>query len=85
MPALVIRNDISSQELRRPARRERDGRVGAQLIALANALEDMGRATAARLAGLGQQILRDWMHRSNAHGTAGLAKGLLGSRAALPA
>ncbi len=38
IPALVIRNDIGSDELRRRARRERDGRVSARLIAIANAL-----------------------------------------------
>jgi len=39
MPALAVRDDISSEELRRQARRERDGRVSARLIAIANALE----------------------------------------------
>ncbi len=51
MPALRIRDDISSAELRRQARRENDGRVSARLIALANALDGMDRASAARLAG----------------------------------
>jgi hypothetical protein len=37
MPALAIRGDIGSEELRRRARRERDGRVSARLIAIANA------------------------------------------------
>lgn len=39
MPALTIRGDMSSVELRRQARRESDGRVSAPLIAIANALE----------------------------------------------
>jgi hypothetical protein len=47
MSALAIRDDISSEELRREARRERDGRVSARLIAIANALEGMDRASAA--------------------------------------
>jgi hypothetical protein len=51
MPALTIRDDFAPDDLRRRARRERDGRVSARLIALANALEGMDRATAARLAG----------------------------------
>src|SRR6266702_3428854 len=72
MPALRIRDDIDPVELRRRARREGDGRVGARLIALANALEGMDRATAARLAGMDRQTLRDWVHRYNAEGITGL-------------
>ena len=70
--ALVIRDDIRSEELRRQARRERDGRVSARLIAIANALDGMDRASAARLAGMDRQTLRDWVHRYNAEGLAGL-------------
>ena len=72
MCALAIRDDISPEELRRQARRERDGRVSARLIAIANALEGMDRASAARLAGMDRQTLRDWVHRYNAEGIAGL-------------
>jgi transposase len=72
MPALAIRDDIGSEELRRRARRERDGRISARLIAIANALEGMDRASAARLAGMDRQTLRDWVHRYNAEGVAGL-------------
>src|SRR5580704_2866861 len=72
MPAVTIRNDIGPDELRRRAR-EHDGRVSARLIALANALEGMDRATAARLAGMDRQTLRDWVHRYNAQGIAGLS------------
>ena len=72
MPALKIRDDISSGELRRQARREGDGRVCARLIAIANALDGMDRANAARLAGMDRQTLRDWVHRYNAEGIAGL-------------
>ena len=71
MAALAIRDDLSPDELRRRARREHDGRVSARLIALANALEGMDRATAARLAGMDRQTLRDWVHRYNAEGIAG--------------
>ena len=64
---------MAPEELRRRARRERDGRVSARLIALANALDGMDRATAARLAGMDRQTLRDWVHRYNAEGIAGLS------------
>jgi transposase len=75
MPALAIRDDISSRELRRRARRESDGRVGTQLIAIANVLDGMDRTRAARLAGLDRQTLRDWVHRDNAKDIAGCAIG----------
>ena len=55
MPALAIRDDISAEELRRQARRESDGRVGIRLTAIANALNGMDRARAARLAGMDRQ------------------------------
>ena len=72
MSALAIRDDISSDELRRYARRESNGRVRTRRIALANALDGMDRARAARLAGRDRQTLRDWVHRYNAEGIAGL-------------
>jgi putative transposase len=49
---LAIRTDLEAADLRRPARRERDGRVAARLIALANVLDGMSRAAAARAAGM---------------------------------
>jgi transposase len=54
------------------ARPTSDGRISARLIAIANALEGMDRASAARLAGMDRQTLRDWVHRYNAEGIAGL-------------
>ena len=73
MPApLPIRSDRSPAELRRLARHERDGRVSARLMALANALEDIPREEAARLASITGQTLADWVHRYNAEGVAGL-------------
>src|SRR5215472_1172237 len=55
MCAVAIRDDINPQELRRQARQESDGRVAARLFAIANALEGMDRASAARLAGMDQE------------------------------
>ena len=73
MPApLPIRTDRDAAELRRLARRERDGRVSARLLALANALDGLLREEAARLAGMTGQTLGDWVHRYNAEGLAGL-------------
>ena len=72
MLALAIRDDLSPEELRRQARHVPDGRVSARMMAIANALDGMDRSTAARLAGMDGQILRDWVRRYNAEGIAGL-------------
>jgi transposase len=69
---LSIRTDRDPAELRRLARRERDGRVSARLLALANALAGILREEAARLAGMTGQTLGDWVHRYNAEGVEGL-------------
>jgi transposase len=69
---LPIRPDRDPAELRRLARRERDGRVSARLLALANALEGLPREEAAKLAGMTGQTLGDWVHRYNAEDVEGL-------------
>jgi transposase len=73
MVAAPIATERTSAELRALARRERDGRrVSARLLALAGALDGMSREAAARAAGMDRQTLRDWVHRYNAEGVAGL-------------
>ena len=69
---LVIRGDVPAAELRRLARREPSRATAARLLAVANALEGMTRAEAARLVGLERQALRDAVLRYNAEGAAGL-------------
>lgn len=70
--ALKIRDDLSAETLRRSARRETDGRAAARAYAIANALDGLSRAEAARLAGMERQALRDAVVRYNAEGVAGL-------------
>jgi transposase len=71
--ALAIRTDLGGPaELRRLARRERSPRAATRMLAIANALEGMSRAEAARLAGMERQALRDAVTRFNAEGLAGL-------------
>ena len=72
MVAVPITTGRTPAELRALARRERDGRVSARLLALANALDGMSRDEAARAAGMDRQTLRDWVHRYNAEGVEGL-------------
>jgi transposase len=70
--ALAIRDDLTPGALRRHARREPNRRAALRALAIANALEGMSRARAARLAGMGRQALRDAVARYNAEGLAGL-------------
>jgi transposase len=72
MPALTIRTDLTSTELRRLARGETDGRVCRRLLAIAMALDGVSRDDAARQAGMDRQTLRDWIVRYNAEGVDGL-------------
>ena len=70
--ALKIRADLTPLELRRWARVESYGRAAARAYGIANALEEMPRADAARLAGMDRQTLRDAVVRYNAKGLEGL-------------
>jgi transposase len=70
--ALVIRDDLTPAALRRHARREPNRRAALRTLAIANALEGMSRAEAARLAGMERQALRDAVVRYNAEGLTGL-------------
>ena len=71
--ALEIRRDLfSPAALRSRARRERNPRTATRMLAIANALEGLTRAEAARLAGMERQALRDAVIRYNAEGLEGL-------------
>ena len=72
MAALAIRQDDVPSDLRRRAAHEKDHRAALRLLAIANALEGMTRAEAARLAGMERQALRDAVLRFNAEGPDGL-------------
>ena len=70
---VMTRLDWSGAELRRVASRETDGRVVRRLLALALILEGHSREEAASLSGMERQTLRDWVHRYNEAGLAGLS------------
>lgn len=72
MAALEIRRDYMPCDLRRRAARESDRRAAMRLLAIANALEGMTRAEAARLAGMERQALHDAVLRFNTEGPQGL-------------
>jgi transposase len=69
---LPIRDDLPAAPLRRLAWREPDRAAARRMLAIANALDGMSRAEAARLAGMERQALRDAVVRYNAEGLAGL-------------
>ncbi|SFD43823.1 hypothetical protein SAMN04488059_1611, partial [Devosia psychrophila] len=57
-----IRQDYSSQELRRLASRSKDANQSRRLLSLAAVLDGLSRADAARMGGMDRQTLRDWVH-----------------------
>lgn len=69
----ITRRDMTPAQLRVAAGRTKDGRVARRILAIALALEGGGRKTAAQSCGMDRQTLRDWVHRYNAEGLAGLA------------
>ena len=68
----VMRTDLDAAGLRRAAGRSRSGSAARRMLALARVLEGASRAEAAQTAGMDRQTLRDWVHRYNAEGLAGL-------------
>lgn len=72
MAGLPIRQDYSPSDLRTWAAREKDCRAALRLLAIANALEGMTRAEAARRAGMERQALHDAIRRFDAEGSDGL-------------
>ena len=71
-PLEIINLEYSAANLRRLASREKDGPVVRRLLALAMVLEGHSRTKAAQMNGMDRQTLRDWVHRYNAKGLAGL-------------
>lgn len=70
--AVQLREDFDGPSLRALAKRCRDGAQARRLIALAQIYDGARRSDAARLAGVGLQIVRDWVVRFNAEGPDGL-------------
>jgi transposase-like protein len=73
MTIAITRHEPGAGELRREAARCRDARAARRMLALALVLEGASREEAARAAGMDRQTLRDWVHRYNAEGLAGLS------------
>lgn len=80
MLALDIRRDRTPAALRKLAKQTGDVRIVRRILAIANALDGMSRADAARSAGMDRQALRDWVLRYNEFGIDGLADRWNGGR-----
>ena len=72
MPLAITRTDYSIAELRGEACRCENSGQARRLLGLAMALEGATRETAAKVAGMTRQTLRDWVIRYNEASIAGL-------------
>jgi transposase len=70
--AIRLRSDYSADDLRKLARASRDAKQTRRLLALASIYDGGSRTAAARIGGVGLQIVRDWVVRFNAGGPSGL-------------
>lgn len=68
----ITRTELSVSALRAVAGKTDDGAVVRRLLAVALVLDGHSRTAAALLNGMTRQTLRDWVHRYNAEGVAGL-------------
>src|SRR6202047_4068976 len=70
--AIGLRQDFEAAALRRLASMVKDADQVRRLLAVAAVYDGMSRADAARIGGMDRQTLRDWVHRFNEAGAAGL-------------
>ena len=72
---IPLRRDFDASQLRSLARKTKDGPQARRLLALAAIYDGATRTEAAKIGGVGLQIVRDWVLRFNAHGPDGLLNG----------
>ena len=68
----ITREDLTARELQAASAKARDAKAARRMLAIALVLEGKDRKTAAETCGMDRQTLRDWVHRYNAEGLAGL-------------
>ena len=73
--AIELRSDFDGATLRRLARTTTNANQGRRLLALAEIYDGRSRSDAARIGGVGLQIVRDWVVRFNTRGPDGLING----------
>src|SRR3989442_14375740 len=64
-----LRQDFDAPQVRGLARKTKDGPQARRLLALAAIYDGATRTEAAKIGGVGLQIVRDWVLRFNARGT----------------
>jgi len=72
MAVAITRLDASATDLREAAARTRDAKAARRVLAIALVLEGCSREVAAESCAMDRQTLRDWVHRYNELGLAGL-------------
>jgi transposase len=72
MAVTITRLDASATDLRETAARTRDAKAARRMLAIALVLEGCSREAAAEACAMDRQTLRDWVHRYNELGVAGL-------------
>ncbi len=70
--AVALREDYDGPGLRRLAKATKDAGQSRRLLALAEIYDNGTRLDAARIGGVGLQVVRDWVLRFNADGPSGL-------------
>ena len=78
----ITRSDNNAAALRGLAAKSNDGAQVRRLLALALILEGHPRREAAERSGMDRQTLRDWVHRYNEEGVAGLCSIRIGGHPA---
>lgn len=73
--AISLREDFDGAELRRLARTTKDAGQSRRLLVVAEIYDGGRRTDAARIGGVGLQVIRDWVLRFNADGPEGLIDG----------
>ena len=73
--AVLLRRDFDASRLRGLAKKTKDGPQARRLLALAAIYAGAKRTEAAKIGGVGLQIIRDWVLRFNARGADGLLNG----------
>ena len=72
---IPLRGDFEASQLRGLAKKTKDGPQARRLLALAAIYDGATRSEAAKIGGVGLQIIRDWVLRFNARGLDGLLDG----------
>ena len=70
--AIALREDFDGAGLRRLAKTTKDASQSRRLLALAEIYDGGARSDAARIGGVGLQVIRDWVLRFNVDGPEGL-------------